>query len=410
MLSIILGWHQLHQPVKLDSNFSVWMKCNSPKQYLDLSVQPDHSYMIHSCGKLNLTILGSNATHGQTDAEVIILAVDQVNIDYIHVPFGLQLYSDANVTCIKHITAAAFKLDIPNKSVYITEGNYSGTAISITGPRVARIQNTIITSSHLTVSLGDEVIIRNSTLEDLHLSKLHVKLLTVEHNSTLDLTLNKCKRYTMAYTKSNAKFASEEKYCSDSKVTVSRDSSVRFSYEWELNKYFVAKTTTKEGLRKGIKHITSPTSNQSPLSELIEDFNLTKTDRCRSTINCFKEKKSELLVAVGLNKINQIARCFKNQIKNLCNKLLLIEAAKTNALYSLQFLFSLGCTNVSEADEKGRTPLHHSALHDSVEVALHIFNISSVTLNAKEQSGGTPLHRAAEGDSKRCGHLCHILQ
>ena len=118
-----------------------------------------------------------------------------------------------------------------------------------------------------------------------------------------------------------------------------------------------------------------------------------------ASVGFVSDKNSGLKSAVRLNNVEQIKRLL---VDDKLDDKLLIEASKTNAILSADYIMHMNCSNVNERDYLGNAPLHYAALHDSVEVAIMLID-NGATVDLIGQYGHTPLHKAAISDSDNIG-------
>ena len=91
------------------------VKCDSERNNIAIEVENDKTYMIHSCWKLRLWLIG----HGnEENTQVAILAVESVEINKISAK-DVDIYSDAKITTVKELQLPleTFQLSAPGTKV-----------------------------------------------------------------------------------------------------------------------------------------------------------------------------------------------------------------------------------------------------------------------------------------------------
>ena len=317
-------WHQV------DMRNSSDFKCTALKNNIVLNLDVvNNLYVIHSCSQVKISIRGSGELGSETN--VVILAADFVQFEDISTNIGLNLYSDAantrvgRIQATGHQTSFKFSLSAPN-TVDITNQTFTGIDLSFFGPQLITMTDTSILGSTFALRSTETLLLNNTRMENVKWSEINVRNVSVNHNSSLGLTLNKCKAYT--YQK---RIHLEELYCSDTGITISNYSNVNYRFQKEVWRVeaIIDSTTDIKGT------ITSPAN--TTMSGLEPPFEPFQEGKCTSAHTCF-DNENELVAAVRLNKVKQIEELIESRGCDPSD-LLTSEGSKTNAINSINFLF-----------------------------------------------------------------------
>merc|ERR1711884_575133 len=101
--------------------------------------------------------------------------------------------------------------------------------MSFFGPKLITMSNTSILNSTFAVRSTETLLLNNTRMENVKWFESNVRNVDIKHNSSSGLILNKCKAL-----KDKQKVTADELYCSDTNITISKDSNVSYRFQKEV--------------------------------------------------------------------------------------------------------------------------------------------------------------------------------
>ena len=325
----LLGWYSLNytKADNEDRNFVI-VKCDSERNNVAIEVENDKTYMIHSCWRLRLWLIG----HGkENNTQVAILAVESVEINKISVK-DVDIYSDAKITTVKELQMPleTCQLSAPGTKV-VFEGaklNSASQSLTITDASDILFKDTSFSDASVKTNFTSLVEFRQSTWSNVMWAADHVKNIKVTSGSDINVTLPQM----------TCKFESGfpvRSICSDTKVEISNSST--------LNKLSNIKNT----------YISD--------SRLMSDIKNRDEDECPH--DCFGEEslQYDLERSVKFNNVIKASNLLKGNGTQITYRLLHL-AVKSNAYLMVEYLIRIEPNIVNERGPHGRTALFFAGM------------------------------------------------
>ena len=171
---LVAGWVPLD--VGEEKGYGITLtQCNSPRNFLHLTMTPGGIYLFHSCIYLKLSINSNNMlnTDIQKDgcsqkpkkSQIVILATEQVIIETASSSFELSVASNASLTIVEHLKTKLFSLKAQGV-VLISNLDLTNQTLSISNAKSITFTNTSMEESSLTISRSHTVKFRNTTMRN----------------------------------------------------------------------------------------------------------------------------------------------------------------------------------------------------------------------------------------------------
>ena len=328
-IEIFLGWYSLNytKADNEDRDFVI-VKCDSERNNIAIEVENDKTYMIHSCWKLRLWLIG----HGkEKNMQVAILAVESVEINRISAK-DVDIYSDSKITIVRELQLPleTFQLSAPGTKV-VFEGaklNTASQSLTITDANDILFKDTSFSDVSVKTNFASLVEFRQSTWSNVMWAADQVRNIKVNNGSDINVTLPRmtCKFQFGFPIRS---------FCSDTKVEISNSSS--------LNKLSNIKNT----------YISD--------SRLMPDIRNQDEDECPH--DCFGEEslQHDLERSVKFNNVIKASNLLKGNRTQITYKLLHL-AVKSNAYLMVKYLIRIEPNIVNERGPYGRTALFFAGM------------------------------------------------
>ena len=283
---------------------------------------------------------------------LILLVTDNTEVENVDSENAVKIYSDSRFTYIGSVSTPALDVNTLNM-LELGNFTYKSIDISITGPRFFNFSRAVLSKGKIFLKNTDEVLFAGAKIGNVKLMESHVRKINIQEDSVVDLELSVCKAVPLDMSRD----PTIEVYCSDTDITISENAKLHVSYTREMlhgdleNGWEVWNDTEVQHVFSNKK--ISMGSILSPLEGV----------KCINTYKCFGDEPNlAIRRAVGFNDIMKLKTLF-GQVTS--SDYLLIEAAKTNAIFSARYLHSHGYNRVSERDSLDEIPRDWTRLYEN---------------------------------------------